>query len=223
VQFARAGRSFQRFAAIAPDVVETHPECDHRRFRSLHNRPIRRGELGCALSHKGCLEMFLASAEEHCLVFEDDVCFDDQTFATIDATLSWLAAHPEQRWHCINLSSAYSKRFRDIGDIAGRRLRRSYQFPILTSAILWNREGAEAFLRDLNAQKLYTPVDDQLRYLMSRTALGLSFDTPPVGLTHVASVIGPEGAAERSTRNGWRDLKRRLPVYGWALWNAARG
>ncbi|WP_158617277.1 glycosyltransferase family 25 protein [Falsigemmobacter faecalis] len=222
VQFSRAGRNFRRFAAIAPDVIDTHPEFDNHRFRSLHNRPIRRGELGCALSHKRCLEIFLASDEEHCLVFEDDVCFDDQTFPAIEATLAWLEAHPGQRWHCINLSSPYPKRYRNIADIAGRRLRRSFQFPILMSAILWNREGAAEFLRDLNEQKLHRPVDDQLRYLMSRSGLGLSFDMPPVGLTYVTSVIGPEGAADRGTRNGWYDLKRRLPLYGWALWNTVR-
>lgn len=167
--------------------------------------------------------MFLASEEDHCIIFEDDVLFNDQTFPTIDATLEWLAGNPSQPWHCINLSSTYSKRYRDIAEIAGHRLRRSFQFPILMSAILWNREGADAFLRDLNRQKLYTPIDDQLRYLMSRTALGLSFDIPPVGLSPVASDIDAGGRVMRRKRNGWHDLKRRVPYYSWSLWHRLFG
>lgn len=225
-QFDRVGRTFQRFPAIEPLEVETHPAFDARRFRSLHNRAILKGELGCALSHKRCLEMFLAGSESLCLVLEDDVRFDDSTFPTLDATVEWLAAHPDVRWHCINLSSAYRRRFRDLAEINGRRLRRSWQFPILASALLWNREGAAAFLAHLEATRIHTPVDNQLRAMLSRSGLGLSFDRPPVGLAHVESVIAP-GTGPRSNgtslRNGWYDLRRRVPVYGWALWNSFRG
>lgn len=224
-QFDRSGRTFDRFSAIEPSEVDTHPEFDNRRFRSLHNRAIRKGELGCALSHKRCLEKFLTSREEHCLIFEDDVSFDDNTFPTIDATMAWLAAHPNERWHCVNLSSTYRRRFRDLAEIRGRRLRRSWQFPLLTSALLWNRDGAKTFLDHLNAKLIHTPIDNQLRLMLSRSGFGLSFEKPPVGLGHFESVIAPEvgsGANFRSMRNSWYDLRRRLPVYGWAIWNNFR-
>lgn len=221
-QFERCGWRYQRFSAVEPDEVETHPEFDCKRFRHLHNRPIRKGELGCALSHKRCLEKFLATNEQYCLVLEDDVCFDERTFPTIVATVKWLELRSDIRWHCVNLSSSYSKRCRDLSVIAGRTLRRSWQFPLLTSALLWNRSGAEAFLRNLNDQLIYTPVDNQLRYLMGRTGLGLSFDNAPVGLTFALSEIRAEGAADRGMRNGWYDVKRRLPVYAWALWHGLR-
>lgn len=225
-QFHRSGRQFDRFSAIEPSEVDTHPEFDDRHFRRIHNRGIRKGELGCALSHKRCLEKFLTTREEHCLIFEDDICFDAESFPTIDATIAWLAEHPNVRWHCINLSSSYRRRFRDLVGIRARRLRRSWQFPLLTSALLWNRAGAEAFLDHLNANLIYTPVDNQLRLMLSRSGLGLSYDRPPVGLSHFESVIAPDVGAGKNDlrlRNSWYDLRRRVPVYGWAIWNSFRG
>lgn len=221
-QFDRVGWHYERFRAIEPDEVDTHPEFDCKRFRRLHNRAIRKGELGCALSHKGCLETFLATDEDHCLVFEDDVCFDERTFPTILATVAWLDARRDVAWHCINLSSSHPKRYRDLAMIEGRMLRRSWQFPLLTSALLWNRQGAAAFLGFLTEHRIYTPVDNQLRHLLGRTARGLSFDSPPVGLTASVSEISAEGPADRGMRNGWYDLKRRLPIYAWALWHGLR-
>lgn len=221
-QLDRFGWVYERFSAIEPDQGDAHPELDSRRFRRLHNRSILKGELGCALSHKRCLQRFLSTDNAYCLVFEDDVRFDERSFPTILETLEWLENRSDVSWHCVNLSSSYSKRYRDLTTIAERRLRRSLQFPLLTSALLWNRTGAAAFLRYLDEQLIYTPVDNQLRYLMGRTAKGLSFDSPPVGLLTVASEIGHDGAGARRLRNGWHDLKRRLPVYAWALWHGLR-
>ncbi len=221
-QFARMGSPYERFNAIEPVGIETHPELDGKRFQGLHNRSISKGELGCALSHKRCLEKFLATEQDYCLVFEDDVCFDDQTFPCVIATVKWLELQSDVSWHCVNLSSSYLKRYRDLTDIGGRRLRRSWQFPIFSSALLWNREGATSFLAHLNEQLIHAPVDNQLRSLMGRTAKGLSFDKPPVGLTHGSSVIGPAGRADRRLRNDWHDLKRRVPIYAWALWHGLR-
>ena len=221
-QFRRAGWPYERFRAIEPEVVENHPELDHRRFLRLHNRSIRRGELGCALSHKRCLEQFLATDEAYLVVFEDDVCLDERTFPTVLKTLEWLEMHCNADWHCINLSSGYAKRCRDLTMIEGRILRRSWQFPLLTSALLWNRKGAAAFLAHLNKGLIHTTVDNQLRAFLGRIGQGLSFDTPPVGLTQGPSEINPEGTRKKTTRNGWHDLKRRLPIYAWALWHQYR-
>ncbi|WP_167852614.1 glycosyltransferase family 25 protein [Pseudotabrizicola sediminis] len=219
-QFDKVGWRFERVTAIVPDVVDSHPEFDPKRFRWLHRRMIQKGELGCALSHKRCLEKFLSTDEDHCIVFEDDICFDEQTRPTIQEALKWLDAHPDINWQCINLSSAYAKRYKDLTMIEGRKLRRSWQFPMLASALLWNRRGAAAFLSYLKQQLIFAPVDNQLRYLLARTGQGMSFDIPPVGLTYVKSDIGSDRVADGGTKNDWRNLQRRVPVYGWALWNS---
>lgn len=222
-QLDALGLAWQRLRAVEPDPVDWRDLTDVARTRRYYNRDLTRGETGCFLSHCKALREFLDSGDERCLVLEDDVVTLPDTAATL-AALPGVLATPEARgWHCANLSSSYGRRRSPIARIGDNQVWHAWRFPMLTSALLWNRTGAQAWLDHVERDGLHMPIDNQLRLWMARTGGGVSLDRPIFGLDDCESTLprdhGPHGY---HPRNGLKDLRQKVPLALWSMYHQAR-
>ena len=156
-QLDALGIGWQRMSAIAPTSLAGSPLYRGDRASALWGRDLRPGELGCFLSHLACIDAFLASDAATLLVLEDDVALDRAAWEVI-RSLPDVVGLPD--WRCINLSSGYRKRRSRIAQVGGHDLFRAWQFPLLTSALLWSRTGAEAFRAHVARTGIRMPVDN---------------------------------------------------------------
>jgi len=220
-ELAAVGLQWERLAAVEPtaDGYLAHPLYRAGKAKRFHGVDLARGEIGCFLSHIEALQTFLDSGRTHLLVPEDDVDLppDFQPFLTDLTTelkrLAW-------DWSCLNLSASYDKRYKSICTPAmpsfkGRTLRRAFYFPTLTSALLWSRSGAQAFLEHVRRHGMYLPVDQQLRAHLAKTGRGLSLSTPVVDLLPMPTSI----EARINQRHPMARLRRNAANYGWAYLN----
>lgn len=214
---------WQRLPAIEPDVdyVTNQPLYNRAKARKYLGRDLRRGEVGCFLSHRAAIAALVQSGADHGLVLEDDVKLTPAACDAITAGLAALDAR-DPDWACVNLVHAQGLRRRHFALITGRNLFRSYQFPLLTSALLWHRDKAAAFLDWTLVTGIYAPVDNQLRDWISLGNKGYSFDQPPVGLRPFDSTIQPADTiiTKPARRNKFtiQEMRQKLPLY----WRSGR-
>ena len=213
-----AGLQWKRLDAIELDnsAFLSHPLYSREKTRSVNNRDLTKGEFGCFLSHLAALSEFLDGTNEYLLVLEDDVTF------TTGAAIEFLELPSEldrklgDTWHCANLTMAYHKRFRALFEFNTLQIRRAFYFPLLSSALLWSRQGAKEFLQSIVQGGICRPVDDQLRCHLSKTGLGLSLSSPLFALRSFPSTI----ALRPSDRPGFISaLRKKAPNYFYAFRN----
>lgn len=229
-QLLSSGMDYVRFPAISNASPDHDRLLNSKKFRRLFGRDISKGELGCFRSHIQCLKEFISGDDRSIVILEDDVQLSDGISDLIE-NLSNTLDNTFEDWQCVNLSSSYDKRFTTAATINGLMLRKAWQFPILTSALMWSRAGAELFLSNVEKNGIYAPVDNQLRYVLSRSGKGFSFDRPPISLASFESTIGVvNGEAaltqpvteQKSKKNSIRDIAKRAPLYGWSILNHAK-
>lgn len=61
---------------------------DKKKAIRAYGRELRRGEIGCTLSHKLCAEKLLASKEKCALILEDDLIWKDGSFENLFETIA---------------------------------------------------------------------------------------------------------------------------------------
>ncbi len=54
--------------------------CDPQVVSKIFGKPLKKGEIGCALSHRACLERMLALGLDEAVIIEDDASFDERLF-----------------------------------------------------------------------------------------------------------------------------------------------
>lgn len=214
----RLGLTFERVAAFDGRRVATAdlPGYDDQQTRKLFGRSLTGGEIGCYLSHLDCARRFLTSGAVFGLVLEDDVAASPAARQALDDLLQMLKAYPQSSWHLANLGAAPRQAWTRLATLnTGQDVCRAHYFPVTTTALLWTRAGAEAFLRD--GCQIRMPVDHFLRYWASRSDMGLAC-RPAI---FSASLVGSEIDAakrRRSVDRGW--------AYFWAkqrrLWSDKR-
>lgn len=189
-------------------TLDQFPDYDANAALSYMGRPMRGGEIGCYLSHLDCAKRFLASTAQHALVLEDDMQLASGAMETLSQMLNWLTQH-KQTWDVINIGA---DRLKYITPLAGFSvatgkvvLLKAHYFPMTTTAIVWSRQGAEAFVTGHKA--IYAPVDNFLREWQCTVDRGLSVSPPLVTTTGVTSDIDG-GQSKRKSEN-------RHPLYGW--------
>lgn len=214
------GLDWARFSAISPHSLSQCPL--YRPKASFLSNKLNIGELGCFLSHLACLENFISGTAEQLLVLEDDVSIDQQGLFAIRALYERLQQPDIKGWQCVNLSNAYRKKRLCIGTVGQSRLFRAWQFPLLTSALLWSRNGAKAFHAYVSESGIWGPVDNQLRYFLAASGLGLSLDPPPVNLCDMGSLIRSADVQSSSLLGKFDParLRERVPVYALASWHS---
>jgi glycosyl transferase, family 25 len=214
------GLEWSRFSAISPHSLSQSPL--YRPKTSFLSHKLNIGELGCFLSHLACLESFISGTAEQLLVLEDDVSIDRQGLFTIRALYERLQRPDTKGWQCVNLSNAYQKKRLCIGMVGQSRLFRAWQFPLLTSALLWSRNGAKAFHSYVFESGIWGPVDNQLRYFLAASGFGLSLDPPPFDLCDMASLIRGTDVKSSALLGKFDParLRERIPVHALASWNS---
>lgn len=174
------------------------------------------GEIGCYHSHLKAARTFLASDARYALILEDDA----KPLCNIIELLQ--AALPEMDefdpdWLLFNIGNNRMKISTPVGEYAtgGSRyeLVAAHYFPMTTSAIVWSRKGAKLFLD--RHSKIFAPVDNYFRYLLTREGHGYSFWPAPVTTTGADSVIAsaqekPRQSGSRSWLYGLRKQRRLL-------------
>ena len=194
IALRRAGMEFERVAAVdgRQKSADVFREYNRKMARRQYGRPLSGGEVGCFLSHRACVERFLATKEPYALVLEDDLLMPEDFPQTLRLVLAWLDQSYGGKWDVINLGRTPKKYFREVqvfepGGVPVTLCVACY-FPLCTFALLWTREGAAAFLAA--SQTFAAPVDQFLRDWCAETARGLALTPALIGVVRGKSEIG---------------------------------
>lgn len=216
------GLQWERFEAIEPDSssVLDHHLYRKKRANYLNERDLTRGEIGCFLSHLTALNNFLDGTKEYLLVLEDDVLVAPSAASDFLSLPKLFEGRLGSTWHCANLTVSYHKRFRPLFNFGTVQVRRAFYFPMLSSALFWNRHGARDFAQSVMRDGIYLPVDDQLRSHLAKTGLGLSLSRPLFELRSFSTTIALRPSSGRSSH--LVALRKKFPNYFHAFRNQLR-
>lgn len=202
-----AGLPFRRLPAYdgrgkrPEDLPLYDPAATRRRFGRL----LTGGEIGCFLSHLEAARQFLDTQAEYGLVLEDDLSIRSSDAAKALSRLTEVLAGMTARplWWIGNLGRAAPEVFTQLETLTpGHVLVRAHLFPVTTTAVLWSREGAAAFLRD--ARVIDMPVDQWLRCWATAADTGLAINPAMFGTSGASSEIDATVSRSKSVRRGPR-------------------
>ena len=212
-QLQQYGIAFERITAV--DGRKIPPEQLQNSYQqgkaiTYMGRDLSPGEIGCYLSHIKAVRAFVASTADVGVVLEDDFCLQINYMPALQTAVEWLQSHGRADWQAINISNAKLKIASRLCALpsnaaSGRGLYHAHYFPMLATAVVWSRAGAEAFLKI--AEPIFCPYDNVLRYWQTRENKGYSIFPPLICSSEVISDI--DAAGKRKTI-------RRGKGYGWA-------
>lgn len=199
-QLAAAGLEFRRIAAFDGRRLkpEDLPLYDAMRAEKVFGRRLTGGEVGCFLSHLEGARQFLATGADYGLVVEDDLTVPASAGQVLDELLVALDGRlAKTPWWVANLGEPARRMFTTLGPVTGsHRLVQAHYFPVTTTALLWNRSGAEAFLRD--ARDIVMPVDHWLRRWVTAQGAGLALNPALFPASGAASEIDAAGPRKKT-------------------------
>ncbi len=170
------GLPFERLSAFDGRglAAEDLPDYDAKAARKLTGRGLSGGEVGCYQSHLIAARRFLDSGATYGLALEDDLGVRPGALDSLQGLLDWFDAHPLLRWDLANLGAPVRRSFLPVkGCDWDNPLCHAFHFPVTTTAILWSRQGAEAFLTQ--GRPILQPVDHFLRAWVAGGRQGLAF------------------------------------------------
>jgi glycosyl transferase, family 25 len=203
--------TFRRISAFDGRQLQPSDHPLYNREKCLHymGRELVGGEIGCYMSHLKCVEEFLTGDYDYAVVLEDDFKISDALHQKVMATLEWLEHHGET-WSLINIGNEKLKISTPLTHIRvnsdTHALHRAHYFPMTTTGLLWNREGAKQFTE--LATEIFAPVDNYFRFWLTRENTGLAFKPPLV------SAIGAQSVIDAPLQNSKRKKQGRTPMYG---------
>ncbi len=216
-QCTKAGLDFQRFEAIranalSPEALEAvySPARNHRQYF----QPLTAGEIGCYASHAAIWRALVASTDSHWLVCEDDVHFQPNLSAVLQAI-----TRLSDEWELIKLiGRQHEKIIAARPWFGGQRLIRYRRIPSLCGAYVISRRGAERMLA--SHVPFGRPVDLDMRYWWESGCRIVGTQPYPVALSPLSeqSTIG-----DRRTNLGLTVLLRRALLrteYNFRNWRA---
>lgn len=200
-QLDAAGWSFERYAAYdgrGKDINEFQ-NYDDRKTKKILGRSMLNSELGCYLSHYGCVEQFLKTDADYLVVLEDDLVISENFSRDLMEVLNYLHSSPEIQWNLINLAAKKNKISKEIFRKNNFSLLHAYYFPIRGLGLVWNRGGAREFLEV--AKKPTVPVDILFQNWLIKNGKGLSVWPPfvkPAGLdSDILGTVASEGVKRK--------------------------
>ncbi len=194
------GIDFVRISAFDGRRAEPTSFSEYSENKALNymGRKLTGGELGCYFSHLNCAKAFLASDAEFAVVLEDDMNPSADLANKINELIVGLQDKP---WHLINIGANKRKIFTPLFDIKGadqtHQVSHAHYFPMTTTGVVWNREGAQAFVEQ--GLPIYAPVDNFFRDWLTQSNLGMAVYPPLVVARDVASDI--DSGAKRKNNN----------------------
>lgn len=195
------------------------PEYDSAAALNYMGRDLNGGEIGCYFSHIRALEAFLETGAPYGLVLEDDMLPNEHAFALTQSLIDWQAKRGAPDWHVANVGADRMKIMSAVAPLRHAEVEttifRGHYFPMLATALLWTREGAQDFVNSY--LPLDCPLDNATRRWLTATDMGLTLSPPLFTTTGAASDIDTSHtAAKRGTEGrtrgyGWLKAKR---MYG---------
>ncbi|EPF73673.1 glycosyltransferase family 25 protein [Acinetobacter indicus] len=180
---------FIRFPAVdgRGKALTEFKDYNDEKAKQVMGRSLLNAEIGCYLSHIGCIHQFLASDADYLIVLEDDMVLENDYKKTIYEVISYLDKNNKINWNVINIGPKKKKFFKKLNNFNGYELLRVYYFPIRTIGLVWSRKGAQEFLEQ--GSEIFMPIDNYLQYWLSRNSKGLSIWKPLVKPSGFESVI----------------------------------
>ena len=230
-QLDAAGIAFERIDAVdgRKRAAETFETYDDAAARLFFGRSMASGEVGCYLSHAKAAQAVLDSGAPYGLVLEDDFKAAPQAWPVLNDVIARLNAGVLPDWELVNLCRAPRMVTRPLARLTAHggehQLIRAYYFPILATAILWSRAGAQRFVTDY--ARPVGPVDHVYRRMMCDSGLGLALDPAPFGVTGVESDIAIASGQSVKLKNPWEwsakwnEASRQISCIGTAMWRRA--
>lgn len=171
--------------------------------QQLLGRSLLNSELGCYLSHQGCVEKFLSTDADYLVVLEDDMQISADFSEKMHQILEYLDTHQDLEWYLVNIAAKKKKFAKDIIQFGDFALWHAYYFPIRGLGLIWSRKGAEAFLQQ--AQPICKPVDILFQSWLSKTGKGLGVWpalVKPAGLdSDILGTVASQGIARKEKEN----------------------
>lgn len=155
--------------------------------RRFFGRSMTSGEIGCYLSHVKAARAVVESGADMGLVFEDDFQSRPNAWTSLRETIATLRAGAAPNWGMVNLTRPAKHIFSPVKRQSHALLAHAYYFPVIATAILWSRAGAEAFLATY--PNPVGPVDHVYRRLFTDLGTGLALTPPAFGVSGADSDI----------------------------------
>ena len=218
-QLNKVNWPFERYAAYdgRGKDLSHFDQYDDAKARQFLGRSLLNAELGCYLSHYGCVKKFLETDADYLVVLEDDMKIADNFKTELEQVLSYLDQHRELDWYLINIAAKKKKFSRDIMTHNGSSLWHAFYFPIRGLGLIWSRQGAQAFL---DVGKIITaPVDVFFQNWLSQNGKGLGVWpalVKPAGLdSDILGTVAAQGIArkEKENRDATYDLKKQKRMW----------
>ncbi len=221
-----ANIAFERFSAIngrkRSDLVAEY--YDDAGANKVMGRSLSHGEIGCFLSHLGCLKEFLSGPHDLLLIIEDDFAFAEGGAEAILATLDLLASgNPITKPWMVTLGRRRKKIFGSFTSFSAGgvnwNLRRAHYVPDRTTGLIWTRAAASEFISDFVLIRY--PIDIELQFWCGKNRCGLVFDSAPLVSGLFESTIDNGGNSNKRNQRGKRirrlDKFRLFKLYVYAL------
>lgn len=209
--------SFERFAAYdgRGKALSDFSDYDDQLAQDTLGRSLLNAELGCYLSHYGCVEKFLKSEADYLVVLEDDMKITEDFKKSVDDLLNYLDTHKNLDWYLVNLAAKKKKLAKDIVQLDGFLLWHAYYFPIRGLGLIWSRKGAQEFVT--SGKKINMPVDIFFQTWLSKNGKGLGVWpalVKPAGLdSDILGTVASQGISRKEKENrdgtfGYKKQKR---------------
>ncbi len=212
------GIEFEPIAAIDGLTLSDTEQMQKIRSRSRHyfGKALSSGEVGCYLSQIACLERFLSSDANHCLILEDDAAPTPLASNYLKALIEDICAAKDlPPFYVINLCRAHKSCFTPVTSFSAAdqtfNLAMSHKFPFQTTAMFWSRAGAKAFLQA--GREIRQPVDIEIQCWIAKSGGGMAFDIPLFGSNDQNSeidIMDPSARRRKPFRARWRRLQRQV-------------
>ncbi len=197
--------SYTRFSAVdgRGKALSDFSQYNDEKSKEILGRSLLNSELGCYLSHYGCVEKFLETDADYLVVLEDDMQISKNFKIELNGVLEYLNSHKELDWYLINIAAKKKKFAKNIVEIQNRSLWHAYYFPIRGLGLIWSRKGAEEFVK--YGQEITMPVDIFFQSWLSRTGKGLGIWpalVKPAGFdSDILGTLATEGIARKVKEN----------------------
>lgn len=208
---------FERYSAYdgRGKPLNQFEDYDDKMAHELLGRSLMNSELGCYLSHYGCVEKFLQTDADYLVVLEDDLNIDTNFKEVLNSILSYLYQQSDLEWYLLNIAAKKKKFAKDIGRFENVDLWHAYYFPIRGLGLVWSRKGAQEFLALGKTMSL--PIDILFQVWLSKTGKGLGVWpalVKPAGVdSDILGTIATQGVLRKTKENrdylyGYKKQKR---------------
>lgn len=208
---------FERFSAYdgRGKALSSFHNYDDAVTQKVLGRHLLNSELGCYLSHYGCVQKFLETDADYLVVLEDDMEITDDFKKQTNQILDYLDAHQDLDWYLVNLAAKKKKLAKNIIQFDHCSLWHAYYFPIRGLGLIWSRKGAEVFIAE--GEIITMPVDIFFQTWLSESGKGLGIWPAlvrPAGFdSDILGTVATQGISRKEKENrdysyGFKKQKR---------------